>query len=62
MLIKSNRDGFVHPVASEITPQGIYHQRRDLIRLMAAGAAGTALAAWAQRDALAAMVANAYLF
>ncbi len=55
MLIKSNRDGFVHPVASEITPQGIYHQRRDLIRLMAAGAAGTALAAWAQRDALAAV-------
>ncbi len=55
MLIKSNRDGFIHPVASEITPQGIYHQRRDLIRLMAAGAAGTALAAWAQRDALAAV-------
>ncbi len=55
MLIKSNRDGFIHPVASEITPQDIYHGRRDLIRLLAAGAAGTALAGWAQREALAAV-------
>ena len=33
MLIKSRNDGFTHPVASEITPQGIYTQRRELIRL-----------------------------
>ena len=51
MLIKSRNDGFIHPVASEITSQGIYTQRRELIRLMAAGVAGTALASWAARDA-----------
>ncbi|MEY4712458.1 MAG: hypothetical protein RIS88_1908 [Pseudomonadota bacterium] len=51
MLIKTNRDGFHHPVASEITPPSVYHQRRDLIRWMAGGAAGAALAGWAQRDA-----------
>ncbi len=58
MLIKTNRDGFIHPVASEITPQTVYHQRRDLIRWMASGAAGIALAGWAQRDARAQMTAR----
>ncbi len=51
MLIRTRSDGFIHPLSSEITPQGVYQQRRDLMRLMAAGAAGTALAAWAARDA-----------
>lgn len=55
MLIKSNRDGFIHPAASEITPEAVYRQRRDLMRAMAAGVAGTALAGWAQRDAWAAV-------
>ena len=53
MLIKSDRDGFHHPIPSEITPPGVYRQRRDLIRWMAGGAAGAALAGWAQREALA---------
>lgn len=55
MLIQTSRDGNVHPVASEITPQHIYQGRRDLIRLMAAGAAGVAMASVALRDARAQM-------
>jgi sulfoxide reductase catalytic subunit YedY len=51
MLIKTNSDGFMHPAASEITAQGAYQNRRDLMRWMATGAAGAALAGWAQRDA-----------
>ncbi|OGB01054.1 MAG: mononuclear molybdenum enzyme YedY [Burkholderiales bacterium RIFCSPHIGHO2_12_FULL_61_11] len=53
MLIKTSDDGFDHPVSSEITPQGIYQGRRELIKLMATGAAGVALAGWAGRQALA---------
>jgi sulfoxide reductase catalytic subunit YedY len=53
MLIKTHNSGFIHPVSSEITPQGIYQQRRDMIKLMAGGAAGVALAGWAGREALA---------
>jgi sulfoxide reductase catalytic subunit YedY len=49
----SSRDGFTHPHGHEITPQGVYLQRRDIIRGMALGAAGLAGAAWAQRQALA---------
>jgi sulfoxide reductase catalytic subunit YedY len=45
--------GFEHPVASEITPRAVYEQRRDLLRWMATGAAGAALASWAGREALA---------
>jgi len=45
--------GFVHPQASDITPQGVYEGRRDLLKLLATGAAGATLAAWAGRDALA---------
>ena len=43
--------GFVHPVASEITPVALYHGRRDWLRGLAAGAAGSVLVAWAARDA-----------
>ncbi len=39
--------------ASEITPRAVYEGRRALLRQMAAGAAGMALAGWAARDALA---------
>ncbi len=53
MLIKSNRDGFNHPLSSEITSQSAYQGRRDLLKLMATGVAGAALASWAARDALA---------
>ena len=58
MLIKTSHSGFTHPVSSDITPQGIYQQRRELMRLMAAGVAGTALASWAGREALAQDVAK----
>ncbi len=58
MLIKTHNSGFIHPVSSEITSQGIYQQRRDMIRLMAGGAAGAALAGWAGREALAQGVAK----
>jgi sulfoxide reductase catalytic subunit YedY len=53
MLIKTSGQGFVHPVSSEITPEASYQSRRSLIRLMASGAAGAALASWASREALA---------
>jgi sulfoxide reductase catalytic subunit YedY len=45
--------GFDHAVPSEITPPTMYAERRTLLRRWAAGGAGTALAAWAGRDALA---------
>jgi len=53
MLLKTSRDGFCHSVASEITDQRVYAGRRDLIKLMASGVAGAALASLAQRQALA---------
>ncbi len=53
MLIKTNSSGVDHSVPSDITPQGIYQGRRDLIKLMATGAAGAALAGWAGREAMA---------
>ncbi|HPW07946.1 MAG TPA: protein-methionine-sulfoxide reductase catalytic subunit MsrP, partial [Burkholderiaceae bacterium] len=39
MIIKTHRDGFIHPVASEITPARVYEGRRDMIKLMATGVA-----------------------
>jgi sulfoxide reductase catalytic subunit YedY len=51
MLIKTHRDGFNHPLSSEITPQTIYTERRDLMKLMATGVAGAAMATWAGREA-----------
>jgi sulfoxide reductase catalytic subunit YedY len=53
MLIKTHDDGFIHPVSSEITPQRVYQGRRDMMKLMATGAAGATLASWAGRKALA---------
>ncbi len=58
MLIRTNARGFNHPVSSEITPQGVYQGRRDMVRLMATGAAGAAMAGWAGRQALAQAVAK----
>ena len=58
MLIKTHARGFDHPLSSEITPQSTYQGRRDLIKLMATGAAGAALASWAGRQALAQGVAK----
>jgi sulfoxide reductase catalytic subunit YedY len=56
MLIKSNRDGFQHPVTSEITPRAVYEDRRRMLQWLATGAAGAALASWAQREAVAQQV------
>jgi sulfoxide reductase catalytic subunit YedY len=53
--------GFDHRVASDITPRQVYEGRRDLLKLVAAGGVGTALAAWAGRDALAQTVRPAKL-
>ncbi len=58
MLIKTGSSGFTHPISSEITPQGIYQHRRDLIKLMATGAAGAALAGWSSREAMAQALAK----
>ena len=44
--------GFALP-SSEITARPVYEGRRDLLKLLAGGAAGAAMAAWAGRDALA---------
>jgi sulfoxide reductase catalytic subunit YedY len=49
----ADRDGFVHPIPSEITPRAAYEGRRRWLRLAAAGAMGPALAALAGREALA---------
>ena len=51
MLIKTHRDGFDHSLSSDITPQAVYAGRRDLMKLMATGVAGAAMAAWAGREA-----------
>lgn len=53
MLIQTDRNGVNHAVPSDITPQRVYQQRRDLMRHLAAGAAGVAMASWASRQALA---------
>jgi sulfoxide reductase catalytic subunit YedY len=53
MHIKTNDHGFQHSITSDITPLKLYQSRRDLIRLMATGAAGAALASWASREAFA---------
>jgi methionine sulfoxide reductase catalytic subunit len=39
MLIKTNDSGFSHSLSSEITTQRVYKERREIIRLMAGGAA-----------------------
>jgi methionine sulfoxide reductase catalytic subunit len=58
MLIRTGRDGFQHPLASEITPRAVYEQRRQMLKWMAGGAAGAALAGWAQREAFAQQVTH----
>jgi sulfoxide reductase catalytic subunit YedY len=53
MLIRSPNRGFIHPHSSEITSRAAYQDRRELLKLLAAGSAGAVLAAWAGREALA---------
>jgi sulfoxide reductase catalytic subunit YedY len=56
MLIRTDRDGFRHAAASEITPRAVYEDRRRMLQWLATGAAGAALASWAGREALAQQV------
>ncbi|AKJ31217.1 protein-methionine-sulfoxide reductase catalytic subunit MsrP [Caldimonas brevitalea] len=56
-FLDKNR-GYEHPTASDITPRAVYEQRRELLRWMAAGGAGVALAGWAQREAHAQQIAR----
>ncbi len=51
MLIQTNSSGFDHGIPSEITPRAAYESRRDILKLWGTGAAGTALAGYAARDA-----------
>ena len=51
MIIQPNKSGFQHPISSEITPESVYQSRRDIIRQLATGSAGLALAAWGMREA-----------
>ena len=52
-MIKTLNNGFIHPASSEITTERLYRERRNLIKLMASGAAGAAMASWASREAMA---------
>ena len=45
--------GFQPAHASEITPREVYEQRRHLMKALALGGAGAAVAAWASREAIA---------
>ncbi|MBS0466846.1 MAG: protein-methionine-sulfoxide reductase catalytic subunit MsrP [Proteobacteria bacterium] len=53
MLIRPNDRAHNHSEPSAITPRAIYEQRRELLRWLAAGAGGAAMAGWAGRSALA---------
>ena len=54
MIIQSRKDGFIHPIPSEITAQSVYEERRAMLKSMAAGVAGLSMSAWAARNAMAA--------
>ncbi|MGH8821811.1 MAG: protein-methionine-sulfoxide reductase catalytic subunit MsrP, partial [Rhodoferax sp.] len=51
MLVKTGQSGLIHRTSSDITPRAVYEGRRDLMKLMATGVAGAAVASWAVRDA-----------
>lgn len=51
MLIKTQGNGFNHSSPSEITDRVLYENRRDILKMMATGVAGTAMAGWASRQA-----------
>jgi sulfoxide reductase catalytic subunit YedY len=53
MLIKTQGNGFNHTSPSDITDRVLYENRRDLLKAMATGVAGAAMASWASREALA---------
>jgi len=45
--------GRIHLLDRDITPEPVYRSRREIIKGLAAGSAGLAMAGWAQREALA---------
>ena len=47
MLIKTNSNGFNYPIASDITERSVVEGRRDTLKWLASGAAGSSLALWA---------------
>lgn len=51
MLIKTQHNGFNHALPSDITPRATYEGRRDLLKWLANGAAGGAMASWGGRQA-----------
>jgi len=53
MIIDTRSDGFTHDKPSEITPAHMYLGRRRLIQALVGGVAGSAMASWAAREALA---------
>lgn len=53
MLIKTQGNGFNHSSPSEVTDRVLYENRRDLLKVMATGVAGAAMAGWASREAFA---------
>ncbi len=55
MLIHARCIGAHPPAPSEITPQAVYRERRALLKALALGAAGSALAGGVAREARAAM-------
>ena len=55
MLIRTHESGFVHPVPSDVTPRHLHENRREFMRLLAGGAAGSVLASWASREAFGAV-------
>ena len=57
MLIRSRDNGFDHPHSSDITSRAVYEDRRRLMKQLAGGAAGSVLATWAGRQAMAETVA-----
>lgn len=51
MLIQTGASGFIHPHGSEITPEGVYLRRRELLQWAALGGMGVASgAAFAKAD------------
>jgi methionine sulfoxide reductase catalytic subunit len=51
LLPQAFRDASLQP--SDITPRAVHDNRRELLRKLACGAAGTAMAGWATREAFA---------
>ena len=51
MLIQTGASGFIHPHGSEITPEGVYLRRRELLQWATLGGMGVASgAAFAKAD------------